>query len=100
MGPFAEAGIKVKATRMWNARRAAAITASNTFSLRIDGRAGDLATDPSMTDMFGALQSQEVEGLPVILGIIAGNQMLVLIENAARLNATGVMQGIQNRCKD
>jgi len=51
--------------------------------------------------MFGALQGQQVEGLTVILMVIVvGDQMAVLIESTARLDAPGVMQGIQDRCKD
>jgi hypothetical protein len=50
--------------------------------------------------MFGALQGQKVEGLTVILTmiltvilarIVVGDQMPVLIESTARLDAPGVM---------
>jgi hypothetical protein len=77
------------------------MTASKTFSLGIGSPAERLEVNPSLANMLGALQVQDVEGLTVILVWIVGrDQMTVLMKGAARLQAPGVMECTEKRCKN
>jgi hypothetical protein len=73
------------------------MTASKTFSLGIGSRAERLGVNPSLANMLGALQVQDVEGLARIVG---RDQMTVLMKGAARLQAPGVMECTEKRCKN